>query len=195
MSDTRFQEPAGCISIHLHFTVSNLGNTIVFVCYYKYRPLRSITNVYILSLSASDLLVAMLTVPYTFVIFVCKLQPQLADNQLQSVFYMMCDMVPSILSIYALALVAIDRGIAISKPFWHRKYMNNKRASLTVVFMWLFVFGLVSFLFVFDPAEFTLFIIIMAYALPVIIMIFCYGLMGLVAKRHAKELALSLIHI
>ena len=165
------------------------GNTIVFVCYYKYRPLRSITNVYILSLSASDLLVAMLTVPYTFVIFVCKLQPQLADNQLQSVFYMMCDMVPSILSIYALALVAIDRGIAISKPFWHRKYMNNKRASLTVVFMWLFVFGLVSFLFVFDPAEFTLFIIIMAYALPVIIMIFCYGLMGFVAKRHAKELS------
>ena len=164
------------------------GNTIVFVCYYKYRPLRSITNVYILSLSASDLLVAMLTVPYTFVIFVCKLQPQLEHDKLQNMFYMVCDMVPSILSIYALALVAMDRAVAISKPFWHRKYVNNTRASLTVVFMWLFVFGLVSFLFVFDSRKFTLFIIIMAYALPVTIMIFCYGLMGFVAKRHAKEL-------
>ena len=166
-----------------------LGNTIVFLCYYKYRPLRSITNVYILSLSASDLLVAVLTVPYTFVVFVCKLQPQMADDRLQSMFYTVCDMVPSILSIYALALVAIDRGIAISKPFWHQKYVNNRRASITVIFMWFYVFGLVSLLFVMDPSHFTLFIIIMAYAFPVTIMIVCYVVMGTVAKRHAKELS------
>ena len=144
---------------------------------------------YILSLAASDILVAVLCVPYTFVVFVCKLQPQISEDRLQSVFYMVCDMVPSILSIYALALVAVDRAMAISKPFWHLKYVNNKRAFASVIIMWIFVFGLVSFLFVIDDnVHFTLFIIIMAYVVPVTIMVVCYVVMGIIAKHHSKEL-------
>jgi len=166
-----------------------VGNLTVFICYYKYKPLRRITNVYILSLSASDLLVACLTVPFSFAVFLCNLQMQLGEQEVQRMIYMICDMVPSILSIYALALVAIDRAIAIAEPFWHRKHVNNVRASITVVIMWLYVFALASFVFVVDATKFTLFIIIMVYALPVSIMIVSYLLMGCVAKRHSKELA------
>ncbi|XP_066914791.1 5-hydroxytryptamine receptor 1D-like [Clytia hemisphaerica] len=187
MNDFMSQADA-CLFIFISLAAI-IGNLIVFICYYKYRPLRRITNVYILSLSASDLLVASLSVPYTFVIFVCKLQPQIAESELQSMFYLVCDMVPSILSIYALALVAVDRAIAISKPFWHRKYVNNRRASIIVFLMWIYVFGLVSCVFIIAPSEFTLFIIMTAYVLPVAMMVFSYVLMGFVAKKHAKELS------
>ena len=39
------------------------GNTLVIVAFYKYRPLRTRTNYFIVSLSISDILVALISMP------------------------------------------------------------------------------------------------------------------------------------
>lgn len=187
-----FQDIVSKLDALLYITVALLaivGNIIVFLCYYKYKPLRGVTNIYILSLSASDLLVALLSVPFSFAVFLCSME-QIDEGEVGDLVYNIFDMVPSILSIYALVLVAVDRAIAITKPFLHRKYMNNKRATYNVILVWVYVFLLVSFRFLLDKMPFTLFIIIMAYAVPVLVMIISYMLMGRVAKKHAKELSL-----
>ena len=178
----------GALFIIISF-LAIVGNIIVFLCYSRYRVLRTITNVFIISLSASDLLVAIISIPYSFGVFVCSLYPDYQDEKLGTLIYLTCDMIPSILSIYSLTLVAVDRAIAISKPFFHSKNITRRTAWIAVACTWCFVSSLVSFLYVLDPPQFTLFIILMAYAIPVGIMIVSYLIMGFVAKKHASELS------
>lgn len=165
-----------------------IGNTIVFVCYFRYRILRNITNVFIISLSASDILVAVVSIPYSFGVFLCGVRPAKDHRKLGDLIYLVCDMLPSILSIYSLALVAIDRAIAIKKPFLHRRYFNRKTASISVGIMWIYTASLVSLIFAIEAGDFTLFIIFMSYVLPVLIMIVAYTVMGYVARKHATAL-------
>ena len=52
---------------------SVLGHSIIFVAYSRHRVLRNTTNVFLISLSASDVIVAVLSVPITFGVFLCHL--------------------------------------------------------------------------------------------------------------------------
>ena len=79
--------------IHAHFDFSNavnrvdavvfiaislaaiIGNSIIFLVYSRHRVLRNTTNVFIISLSASDVMVAVLSIPFTFSVFVCQVLP------------------------------------------------------------------------------------------------------------------------
>lgn len=58
---------AGLIVLSL---LTIFGNTLVIVAFITYRPLRSVTNYFIVSLSISDILVAVISMPVwiTFVI-------------------------------------------------------------------------------------------------------------------------------
>ena len=162
-----------------------IGNVMVIICYLRYRMLRFTTNVFIISLSASDILVAVLSIPYTFGVLLCNFVPHVGD--LMTV-YILCDMLPSILSIYSLCLVAVDRTLAILKPYFHKRHINQRIAIISVIVMWLFVGSLVAFHFVMDARMFTMFIITMSYLLPVFVMIVSYSLMGYVAKTHTAEI-------
>ena len=166
-----------------------IGNVIVFICYARFRVLRTVTNVFMISLSASDLLVAVISIPFSFGVFVCGLSPDYDNKRIYSFIYLTCDMLPSILSIYSLMLVAVDRAIAISKPFSHGKYVTRKTAWISVAVTWNFVAALMGFLFIMTTEQYTLFIILMAYVVPVSIMILSYSIMGYVAKKHASELS------
>lgn len=170
--------------------VSAFGSLIVFICYCRHRALRSSTNVYIISLSASDMLVSAISIPYSFGVFLCNLRPKVDERTSGDLVYLVCDMLPSILSIYSLCFIAIDRAIAVTNPFFHTRYVNQKSAGISVALMWIFVASLVAFIYVLDKSDFTLFIIFLSYAAPVTIMLTCYSIMGYVANQHAKAISI-----
>lgn len=163
-----------------------IGNTIILFLYKKHRVLRSTTNVFIISLSASDLIVVVLSMPICFGMFLCRYFPDEGSfiKNLTKLF----DMLPSVLSIYSLSLVSVDRAVAVSHPFFHKKHFNQRLASIAVIVMWIMSTLIVALLFIISESEFTLLAILFAYVIPVVIMIFSYGIVGTVAKKHAKEI-------
>ena len=160
------------------------------MCYVRYRVLRSVTNVFIVSMSASDLIVALVSVPFSFGVFVCQIQPltEIKEGKTQDMIYSICDMAPSMWSIYSLTLVAIDRALAISKPFFHRRYITRTTAWVSVCVTWVLAVLFIMVIFLINREDFTMYIITVSYIIPVIIMVICYTVMGYVAKSHAKEL-------
>ncbi|XP_012553582.2 beta-2 adrenergic receptor [Hydra vulgaris] len=160
--------------------VATFGNIVVFICYYKFRTLQTVTNVFILSLSASDLLVALFSIPLSFLLFVF--------NKYEKNLYYVGDMIPSILSIYSLALVAVNRALAITKPYFHEKMVTKKSATFSVVGTWSMMLSYSLIGMNSDKKSFTLSVVLATYVIPVVIMILSYTAMGFVAKRHAKEL-------
>ena len=177
------------VFLFLVITVTTLfGNIVVFISYSRYRSLRNKTNVFLISLSASDMLVAIISIPLTFGVFLCNLRPSEDKRHVGDFIYLVCDMLPSIASIYSLTLVAVDKAIAVTHPFSHKEYVNQRSAPIAVAIMWVYVATIVSLILILSRPHFTLFIIVMAYILPVTIMIVSYMLMGYVAKKHAKAI-------
>lgn len=180
-----------CLDVFVYILISFItftGNVIVFICYNQHKILRSTTNIFILSLSASDIIVGIISVPYSFGVFLCNVLPTSDERGMEDLIYLVCDMLPSILSIYSLCLVAVDRAIAVLNPFFHKKNINQRTAKIAVFTMWILAISLVAFIFILEKRTFTLFIIIMSYGLPVSIMFISYIIMGYVAKQHAKVL-------
>ena len=177
------------LSLMLGISVTAIvGNILVFICYWKIRSLRSVTNVFILSLSISDLFVAILSTPASIAVLLFGILPPFDTRSLEIIIYLIFDMGPSILSIYSLTLVALDRALAITKPFIHEKYVTRKTAWVAVVLSWFFVCLMVMMVRFMKKSEFSLFIILMSYGIPVSIMVFCYSLMAYIAKKHASKL-------
>ena len=163
-------------------------NITISVCYFRYRPLRNATNLCLISLTASDILVATLSIPLTFAVYLCKLRPSIDKRHIGDFIYLICDMLPSILSIYSLSLVAIDRMVAVTSPYTYAKYVTQKSAMISVATMWIFVTFLVSLILVFKRYQFTLFIVFMSYIIPVTIMVISFSIIGYIAKKHAKAI-------
>lgn len=167
---------------------SIVGHSIIFTAYTRHRVLRNTTNVFLISLSASDVIVAVLSVPFSFGVFLCQVLPAEDESTTYNYIYRYIDMLPSVLSIYSLTLVAIDRAVAVSLPFVYRRCMSQKSACITVIVTWVVVSVIVLMEFVMALSEFTLLAIILAYVIPVTIMIVSYVIIGYVAKKHAKEI-------
>lgn len=163
-------------------------NVTILVCYFRFRPLRSATNLCLISLTVSDIFVATLSIPFSFGVYLCKLRPEVDNRSIGDLIYLLCDMLPSNLSIYSLSLVAIDRLMAVTSPFFYAKHATHRSASISVILIWTFVTCLVFLITIIDKRDFTLFIVFMSYIFPVTIMVASYLVIGYVASRHAKEI-------
>ena len=187
----QLEDPVAKFEAFLFVAISLItlcGSIVVVVCFIRHRSLRNSTNVFIVSLTASDLFVAVLSIPYSFGVFMCGWRPDSHDTG--SVVYLICDMLPSILSIYSLCLVALDRALAVTNPFFHTRYVHVKSASVAVVSVWMFVASFVAFIYILGRRQFTLFIIFMSYVIPVSVMVTCYALIGYVGRQHNNAVAL-----
>ena len=163
-------------------------NITISACYFRYRPLRNATNFFLISLTASDVLVATLSIPFSFGVYLCQLRPPIDKRYIGDLIYLICDMLPSILSIYSLSLVALDRMLAVTNPYFYARHVTQRTAAIAVASVWLFVTFLVSLILIFERRQFTLFIVIMSYIFPVTVMLISYMIIGFVAKQHAKEI-------
>ncbi|XP_066136159.1 neuropeptide Y receptor type 1 isoform X1 [Saccopteryx bilineata] len=108
------------------------GNLALIIIILKQKEMRNVTNILIVNLSFSDLLVAIMCLPFTFVytlmdhwVFgeaMCKLNP-----------FVQC--VSITVSIFSLVLIAVERHQLIINPRGWRP--NNRHAYIGIAVIWL----------------------------------------------------------
>ncbi|CAL8399180.1 unnamed protein product [Boreogadus saida] len=112
----------GCFLFLLILTTL-LGNTLVCVAVTKFRHLRSkVTNFFVISLAISDLLVAILVMPWKAATEIVGSWPFGAFCNVWVAFDIMC----STASILNLCVISVDRYWAISSPFRYERKMTPK---------------------------------------------------------------------
>ncbi|XP_061754657.1 dopamine receptor D1b [Nerophis ophidion] len=122
----------GCFLSLLIFTTL-LGNTLVCAAVAKFRHLRSkVTNFFVISLAISDLLVAILVMPWKAATEIMGFWPFGAFCNMWVAFDIMC----STASILNLCVISVDRYWAISSPFRYERKMTPKVACLMISVAW-----------------------------------------------------------
>ncbi|XP_033028379.1 LOW QUALITY PROTEIN: D(1) dopamine receptor-like [Lacerta agilis] len=111
-----------------------LGNTLVCMAVVKFRHLRSkVTNLFVISLAVSDLLVAMLVMPWKAVTEVAGFWPFGSFCDVWVAFDIMC----STASILNLCIISLDRYWAISSPFRYERKMTQRVAFVMIGVAWM----------------------------------------------------------
>lgn len=131
----------GCV-LALLIIWTLLGNLAVCAAVGRYRHLRAkATNIFIVSLALSDLLVAVLVMPWKAVAEVVGFWPFGAFCKTWLSLDIMC----STASILNLCVVSVDRYWAISSPFRYERTMDRKVAFVMIGVIWT-VSAVISFL-------------------------------------------------
>lgn len=131
----------GCV-LALLIIWTLLGNFTVCAAVYRFRHLRAkVTNIFIVSLALSDLLVAVLVMPWKAVAEVAGFWPFGGFCKT----WLACDIMCSTASILNLCVISVDRYWAISSPFRYERSMNKKVASVMIGVTWT-VSVVISFL-------------------------------------------------
>ncbi|XP_041839375.1 D(1) dopamine receptor-like [Melanotaenia boesemani] len=122
----------GCV-LALLIIWTLLGNFTVCAAVYRYRHLRAkVTNIFIVSLALSDLLVAVLVMPWKAVAEVAGFWPFGGFCKT----WLACDIMCSTASILNLCVISVDRYWAISSPFRYERSMNKKVAFVMIGVTW-----------------------------------------------------------
>ncbi|XP_055780115.1 D(1) dopamine receptor-like [Salvelinus fontinalis] len=122
----------GCV-LALLILWTLLGNFTVCAAVLRYRHLRAkVTNIFIVSLALSDLLVALLVMPWKAAAEVAGFWPfgAFCDTWVAS------DIMCSTASILNLCMISVDRYWAISSPFRYERRMNRRVAFVMVGVTW-----------------------------------------------------------
>ena len=118
-------------------SVGVIANMLVLFVFYQSKTLRkNVTNYFIVSLACSDLLGIMFTVPYKAYLtlhnhYFCA--PAGVCNM-----YFTTDITFFTASITNLFVIAIDRYLAVTKPYRYKKIVNKKRARIVISVIWIY---------------------------------------------------------
>lgn len=122
--------------------VTLAGNSFVVVAVATHTRLRTITNAFVVSLAIADCMVALLVMPFGIY--------QQLNNRVWLLGPTLClvttsfDVMFTTTSIFHLSCLAIDRFLAICKPFIHER-LTNTVVALMLIFCWV-VPAFISFL-------------------------------------------------
>ncbi|TKR68263.1 hypothetical protein L596_024265 [Steinernema carpocapsae] len=121
------------------FCLSVIGNSIVIVVIVQQRTMRSITNLYLLNLAITDLLLSVVCMPPTLVssVVYCWM---FGDLMCKVLAYLQPAVVTA--SAYTLASIAIERYYAICQPLHSRVWATKSHAYMMISIVW--VISLVS---------------------------------------------------
>ena len=175
-----------------------LGNIMVIGAVCSSRKLRKPTNYFIVSLAVSDILIVTTSVPFhlhhylNFMVWdlgrqVCKM-------------WILMDFLCSAASTTNVALIAIDRFLALSYPFKYQRLVNAKRCAIAIMFVWCYatILSLLSLTEWSDDAQLShtpackktdkiyyLVVPLLGIFLPLVILIVAYSMVFNLAFRQA----------
>ncbi|KAI1721443.1 7 transmembrane receptor (rhodopsin family) domain-containing protein [Ditylenchus destructor] len=116
------------------FCLSVVGNSVVVVVILQQRSMRSVTNLYLLNLALSDLLLSVVCMPPTLVssLVYCWV---FGDILCKLLAYLQPVVVTA--SAYTLAAIAAERYYAICKPLHSRVWHTRSHAMAIIGLVWL----------------------------------------------------------
>lgn len=128
------------ITLSLTILLTIVGNILVILSVFTYKPLRIVQNFFIVSLAVADLTVALLVMPFNvayslidrwvFGFTACKM-------------WLTCDVLCCTASILNLCAIALDRYWAITDPINYAQKRTLRRVVLMIAGVWL-LSGLIS---------------------------------------------------
>lgn len=115
--------------------VTACGNLMVGIALYRYKNLRTMSNLLIGNLALSDFLLATTVVPISTV---HDLLGYWIFGEVMCTIWLCIDVLYCTASIWGLCTIAVDRYTATIYPMWYHEQRSPKRALVYVIFVWLF---------------------------------------------------------
>lgn len=109
------------------------GNSFVLVAMYRYKRLRTKSNLLIMNICIADVLFAILWFPINAFYWMQDEFPGSGLCQYLGVVGLLC----SVVSIYTLALVSIERFLATNFPLQHRRCFTMSTVKCGLAFVWM----------------------------------------------------------
>ncbi|XP_070545331.1 QRFP-like peptide receptor [Ptychodera flava] len=122
------------ISYVLVFVLTMFGNIVVVIVMLKFRRMRTVTNIYLVSLAFSDLMIALFCMPFDTLYSVTTNWPFGEAMCKISRFVQTFSVSTSVLTLTA---IAADRYIAILYPLKARLIHTNQRAIIILLIIWV----------------------------------------------------------
>ena len=126
-------------------TIAVSGNCLVLLAIYKFRSLRTISNLIILNLSLTDLLFSLTAAPTTVYMWS---KDHVKESNGLCIFIGVDAEFLSVVSIYTLVFVSIERFLATNYPLKHRSVFTKKTVKIGLLVIWIFSAVLCAFTFI-----------------------------------------------
>eukprot|EP00794_Sanderia_malayensis_P005331 gene5331-6000_t len=169
------------------------GNGLVLGIFYSYKPLRTVTNFFIVSLAFADILVATLCMP----IWIAYTHVGLVETKFGNPLYRLwicLDITSGVSSVMNLSFVSVDRYIHILLPLHYHSVITAKRAKFILFGIWLYAASLAAvkgFAFFWPRPNYEILIFVLGFLVPFSVMGLCYYKIFGAARRHVAQMKLT----
>ncbi|XP_046730107.1 trace amine-associated receptor 13c-like [Silurus meridionalis] len=178
------------------------GNLLVIISVLHFKQLHTPTNMLVLSLAVSDFFIGALVMPP---MLIWTIESCWIFGKSYCVVFLMTTGFLMIVSTYNIALIAVDRYVALSTPFFYTNTISVRFMRVVVYLNWSlnFAYGLALTYFngifktpVTCPGEcflilteiWTVIDLVRSFIFPLSVIIILYSLVFLIAKKHATAI-------
>jgi hypothetical protein len=110
-----------------------LGNILVMLAFFLDRQIRHPTNYFILSLSVSDFLIGLLSMPLLTIYIYARDWPL---NAIICDIWLSLDYTVCLTSIYTVLFITIDRFCSVKMPAKYRKWRTKSKINIMIAVTW-----------------------------------------------------------
>ena len=110
-----------------------LGNILVILAFFLDRQIRQPTNYFILSLSVSDFLIGLLSMPLLTIYIYAQRWPL---NSIICDLWLSLDYTVCLTSIYTVLFITIDRFCSVKMPAKYRKWRTKRKINMMIAITW-----------------------------------------------------------
>ncbi|KAM9496916.1 trace amine-associated receptor 13c-like [Clarias gariepinus] len=109
------------------------GNLLVIISVFHFKQLHTPTNMLVLSLAVSDFLVGVFAMP---LLLSWTLESCWISGRVFCICFLLIGGFLTILSICTIALIAVDRYLALSNPFFYTSMISRRTMCIVIYFNW-----------------------------------------------------------
>uniref|UniRef100_A0A7E4V8R7 G_PROTEIN_RECEP_F1_2 domain-containing protein n=1 Tax=Panagrellus redivivus TaxID=6233 RepID=A0A7E4V8R7_PANRE len=199
-----WRHPALAVLMATFCVTTVAGNCLVVLAVCTKKYLRNPTGYLIVSLAFADLIVGLVVMPLNS-LFEMTRHVWLLGLTMCDLFHAL-DILASTSSIWNLCVISLDRYMAGQDPIGYRDKVSTHRIMLAIVFVWV-ISACLSFpaiiwwrqssphlyldqnkcLFT-DSRLYVIFSSLVSFYIPLILILFAYGRVFLIATRHSRSL-------
>ncbi|XP_060761416.1 trace amine-associated receptor 13c-like [Neoarius graeffei] len=175
------------------------GNLLVIISVFHFKQLHTPTNTLVLSLAVSDFFIGAFVMP---LMLIWIIESCWIFGRGVCLYLLLISCFLTIVSIYNIALIAVDRYLALSNPFLYMNHVSVRITRVVIVFDWgvLMVYNLALLYFngnfmnvLLCPGECFYFLnevwsvldIVFSFIFPLSVIIILYTRVFVIAKKHA----------